>query len=115
RNPADQPTKLSASEFIQPLADWMVKETDWSVQALLKNEATKANLAELLNSPDGPALLFTAAHGMGFPNGDPRQLPLRAPCSARTGPASSNGGANRFRRIFISVPMMSAPMPTSAG
>jgi hypothetical protein len=48
---------------------------DWSIQALLKDDATKAKLGELLNSDDGPALLFTASHGMGFPKDDPRQLP----------------------------------------
>lgn len=76
QNPADQATKLSAAELVEPLAEWMAKDKpDWSVQSLLKEEATKAKLGELFNSPDGPALLFTASHGMGFPNGDPRQLP----------------------------------------
>ncbi len=76
QNPADQATELSATELVQPLAEWMaLDKPDWSVQTLLKDEATKANLANVLNSPDGPALLFTASHGIGFPIGDPRQLP----------------------------------------
>ncbi|MCI5162525.1 MAG: hypothetical protein D3917_11020 [Candidatus Electrothrix sp. AX5] len=76
QNPADKATELSATELVQPLADWMAEDQpDWSVQTLLKDEAMKANLTELFNNPDGPALLFTASHGMGFPNGDIRQLP----------------------------------------
>ena len=74
-NPEDRATELSATELVQPLAEWMAKDKpDWSVQTLLKEEATKAKLTDLFNSPDGPALLFTASHGMGFPCGDSRQL-----------------------------------------
>lgn len=76
QNPADKATELSTAELVKPLVNWMAEDKpDWSVQTLLKDEATKANLAELFTNPDGPALLFTASHGMGFPNGDPRQLP----------------------------------------
>ena len=45
------------------------------VQTLLQDEATKAQLTRVLGGEDTPALLFTASHGMGFPQGDPRQLP----------------------------------------
>lgn len=75
RNPADMATKLSATELVQPLAEWMTQDKpEWSIETLLKDDATKANLGKLLNSADGPALLFTASHGMGFPKDDPRQL-----------------------------------------
>ncbi len=42
---------------------------------MLKDEATKARLSRLLGGEETPAVLFIAGHGMGFPNGDPRQLP----------------------------------------
>jgi hypothetical protein len=48
-------------------------QTRWDVQTMLKDDATKAALGCLLGTAP-PALLFTASHGVGFPNGDPRQL-----------------------------------------
>lgn len=76
RNSGDLATQLSADQLIAPLADWVKQDKpDWQVQTFLKEEATKAQLGQLLRGNDTPSLLFTASHGMGFPNGDPRQLP----------------------------------------
>ena len=75
RNPDDHATNLSADEMVKPLADELAGEwADWSVQTRLKDQATKAQLARLLGGDDTPTLLFTASHGMGFPNGHERQL-----------------------------------------
>ena len=75
-NPGDAATNLSTQDLIQPLSEWVVeKHTDWDVKTILKEEATKARLGQLLGGSGTPSLLFTASHGMGFPNGDPRQLP----------------------------------------
>ncbi|MEW6498996.1 MAG: hypothetical protein AB1589_41880, partial [Cyanobacteriota bacterium] len=75
RNSADQATQLSADHLIKPLAEWMVEDQpNWTVQTLLKDETTKAQLGQLLGGSETPSLLFTASHGMGFPNGDSRQL-----------------------------------------
>jgi hypothetical protein len=74
-NPGDRATQLSASELVTPLAEYLQKDQpDWKVNSLLEQQATKASLSQLLKGKDSPALLFTASHGMGFPNGDPRQL-----------------------------------------
>ena len=76
RNSADRATQLSADQLIKPLGEWMTQDQpQWSVQTLMKDEATKAQLGQLLGGKETPSLLFTASHGMGFPNGDPRQLP----------------------------------------
>jgi hypothetical protein len=74
-NPGDRATQLSTSELITPLAEYLQKDKpDWKVNTITEQQATKANLSGLLKGKDSPALLFTASHGMGFPNGDPRQL-----------------------------------------
>lgn len=74
-NPGDAATNLSSQDLIQPLSEWMEKEhSDWDVKTILKEEATKARLGEVLGGSATPSLLFTASHGMGFPKDDPRQL-----------------------------------------
>jgi hypothetical protein len=77
QNPGDRATKLSATELVPPLAqEFEAKAQDWEVDATaIADAATKARLGRLLGGEERPALLFTASHGMGFPNGDPRQLP----------------------------------------
>ena len=75
RNSGDQATQLSADQLIKPLAQAVaLDKPDWSVEALTQEEAIKARLGPLLGGSETPALLFTASHGMGFPNGDRRQL-----------------------------------------
>ena len=75
RNAGDRATQLSADHLVKPLADKVAGELpDWQVQTVLKDEATKARLSQLLGGAETPAFLFSASHGMGFPNGDPRQL-----------------------------------------
>ena len=73
RNQDDQATNLSYQQMIQPLAEQFSSEKeDWAIE-LVKN-AQKAELGQLLGGKETPALLFTASHGMAFPNGDNRQL-----------------------------------------
>lgn len=73
----DPSTQLSAKNLVQPLAGWVVddqKHNNWTVEAILAEEATKARLSKLLGGEETPALLFTASHGMGFANGHELQL-----------------------------------------
>jgi hypothetical protein len=78
RTPGDAATELSSEHLIGPLAERFEPTVNgggfWEVQSHLATEATKARLGAVLHGEGSPALLFTASHGMGFPNGDPRQL-----------------------------------------
>lgn len=77
-NPDDRATKLSADNLIQPLCDALAQKDEyehWQVSALLRDEATKAAISELLNGGEAPAFLFTASHGMEFNLDDARQRP----------------------------------------
>lgn len=76
QNPDDRATEYSANDLIAPLADSVASDQpEWKVDTLLREAATKQCLKGLLGGEQTPALLFTASHGMGFPNASPRQLP----------------------------------------
>lgn len=74
-NPGDRATRLSAERLVRPLAERLAGlEEGWEVATRIgPGEATKAELTRLVGGKDGPALVFTASHGMGFPSTDPRQ------------------------------------------
>ena len=75
RNAGDQATQLSADHLVKPLAGKLAEElAAWKFDTVLAEDATKTRLCGLLGGDDTPAFLFSASHGMGFPNGDPRQL-----------------------------------------
>jgi Peptidase family C25 len=75
KNADDSATRLSAEELIGPLAKQVAADQpDWTIEANIGDEAVKARLSGLLGGNDTPALLFTASHGLGFPNGHPLQF-----------------------------------------
>jgi hypothetical protein len=82
QNSDDRATRMSAAQLVAPLADWMGRWSKkapspppWEISSISSDDATKSRLLGLLGGAETPALLFTASHGMGFPVGDPRQLP----------------------------------------
>jgi hypothetical protein len=74
QNDDDPATNLSAQHLVAPLAQSLVQYAPgWSFETLIRADATKANLLGLLGGSKTPAVLFTASHGMAFPNNDSRQ------------------------------------------
>jgi hypothetical protein len=74
-HPDDPATTMSAAELVTPLADSIQQsQANWQVDSIVGDGATKSRLSKLLGGKETPSLLFTASHGMGFPNGNTRQL-----------------------------------------
>jgi len=93
-NPDDPATRMSAGQLVKPLAAHFGQELDgWKIAAADGAQAAKSGLARLLGGQDTPALLFTASHGMGFPNGHPLQLRDQGAllCQDWPGPKSWDG------------------------
>ena len=72
-NPDDRMTKLSAEHLVKPLYEHLEKRysPQWQIHAVLRDEAKKARLRNLMGGEETPALLFAACHGMEFPKDDP--------------------------------------------
>lgn len=101
QNPDDLATRLSAEHLVKPLAEKMAQDQPgWTVQTLLKDETTKARLCQLLGGAETPGLLFTASHGMGFPNGDPRQLPHQGALLCQDWPGPEAWGRQAIPQDF---------------
>ena len=93
-NSDDRATQLSAEHLVTPLQEYISQnQAGWQTQVNLKDQAYKNNLQQILSSPGAPAFLFTASHGMSFPNGDPRQLPHQGAllCQDWPGPQEHKG------------------------
>ncbi len=89
-NPGDEATRLSSRYLVQPLYEKLsqkqsygrfvdqggVKQKrsfDWQFEQFGAEQATKAQLLQLLDDGQPPAFLFTASHGVEFPAGDSQQ------------------------------------------
>ncbi len=99
-NEDDPATGVSAGRLVRPLAKKVGQDQpDWQVETFLASEAKKATLERVYGEGETPALLFTASHGMGFPNGDPQQLSHQGAllCQDWPGPKQwgSEGGSPR--------------------
>lgn len=89
RNRFDRATILSHDKLVTPLADNFEKfHSDWAIDRMMRDNATQANLLATLADADGPAILFSASHGVGFDIGDPLQIPDQGGllCQDWTGP-----------------------------
>lgn len=103
----DPATQLFTRQVAKPLAaapdgslPALWKRTGFAVHTCLGEEATKANLTELLrNAQSGPpALLLSGGHGMEFALEDPRQREAQGAmvCQDWNGPGSPIGAEHWF-------------------
>jgi hypothetical protein len=72
----DPATELSANTLVAPLAARVGEKCPaWQdgIRTVLAAEATKAQLRQLVGGDQTPSFLFTASHGLGFPNDQIRQ------------------------------------------
>ena len=115
RNDDDRATRLSADRLIEPLSAQLVTERpDWSFDVRLAEQASKETVTDLFGGSDTPAVLFTAGHGMGFPERDPRQRPDQGAllCQDWPGPVRWRTGC---RATSTSLLATSMTMPCSVG
>ncbi|MEM9458390.1 MAG: hypothetical protein AAGF11_29705 [Myxococcota bacterium] len=72
----DRATEMSSDGLIAGLDRYVRdKAPDWEVDVRVDAQGTKTELAKMLGGPETPAVLLTGSHGVGFPHGDPRQIP----------------------------------------
>lgn len=92
QNPDDDSTRLSSERLVKPLAEKIkAEQTDWQVDSVVGEAATKPRLEAYLGGADTPALLFTAGHGLGFDLGDPRQLKQQGALVTQDWPGPNQG------------------------
>ena len=74
-HPDDQGTHEIRKYLVEPLLERLENEKpDWSLSAVLGNDATKARLSQLLGGEETPALFFDTSHGVAFKKDSPFQL-----------------------------------------
>ena len=79
-NEGDRATEFSAKMLNDPLAEYITSKKErlgWESKVVEPEHANKGRLLELLGGTETPAFLFTASHGLGFPNGHKLQAPFQ--------------------------------------
>ncbi len=77
-SPGDKATELSTEYLVEPLFRKFQDKREkrlkgWEFSKFMKDQANRERLSQILLGDETPAFLFSASHGMGFPNGDKRQ------------------------------------------
>ena len=91
QNADDRATKMSMDYLVKPLLDTLPNlAPNWDIQPLIIDQATKANLKELLGGSQTPAVLFTASHAMGWPMGHPNQFDQQGAVLCQDWPGPQN-------------------------
>lgn len=109
RHPFDEATLLSADWLVTPLADGMpangstpafepvATQLGFRHRTLMGPTATRDTLVQLLGGANAtPAFLFTATHGMVWPNGDARQFAAQGALLCQDWPGFGSVAAQQF-------------------
>ncbi len=115
RHDFDPATRWSADELVKPLMDGLpavaeeparpgvAESRGFRTHRLWGEAATKANLKAAFHPPGGkpPALVFAAAHGLGWPADHPRQLAAQGALLCQDWPAL--GDVDPDRHCFFAT------------
>lgn len=67
RTPSDGATRISEERFVRPLIESIrTRLPEWPLRLFSGDQADKGTLGRLIGGGETPALLVTAAHGLGF-------------------------------------------------
>jgi hypothetical protein len=87
----DTITQLATEHLVQPLYDKLkASYPDYNVVRFIGQQATKAQLKQLLGGDQAPALLFTAGQGLALPPGDSRQMAQQGALLCQDWPSPSD-------------------------
>jgi hypothetical protein len=111
QNEDDRATRLSTEQLVAPLtkdaegwlADVPAGQPAWEIRTHLREQATKQQLARLLGGGEAPALLFTASHGAGFPNGHLLQERHQGALVCAEWPGPNNWAAKPLESCYLSA------------
>lgn len=70
---SDPPTEVSVNELLVPLGEALQKRSNWELETIFGEAASKSRLGAVLGGEETPSILFTAGHGVGFRCGGPNQ------------------------------------------
>lgn len=107
RHDGDPATEMSASMLIDPLANGIAsaagalkqpinEKVGYGRKLRLGEDATKANLLEVLHGARPPAMLFTASHGMSLRSGQAKQTSTQGALLCQDWPGFGNVGPEHF-------------------
>lgn len=93
RHHDDEETRLSCKGLAGSICRMLRRHPEWSVERMLGNRATKSRLVDTLSRDRGPALAFTATHGLDLPEDHPLLLSHQGAlvCQDWTGPLEAMG------------------------
>lgn len=100
-NQDDRATALSTAQLVSPLVErFRADQPGWDVHTLTGEAATKDGLTAAMCGTERAALLFTATHGVGFPNGHPRQRRHQGALVCQDWPGPNSGVVPSEEHLF---------------